>query len=115
MPAVFYSCVWNRRPCGGFQRKNTRRGAEHGSAKWGDVFQIAKKYRDKKHPKENLILTQHFQMGMDGHKHKRNTNVLVIGGSGAGKSRSYAIPNALNCGNCSLVASATRNLKSCEK
>ena len=84
-------------------RKNTRRGAEHGSAKWGDVFQIAKKYRDKKHPKENLILTQHFQMGMDGHKHKRNTNVLVIGGSGAGKSRSYAIPNALNCGNCSLV------------
>ena len=84
-------------------RKNRRRGAEHGSAKWGDVFQIAKKYRDKKHPKENLILTQHFQMGMDGHKHKRNTNVLVIGGSGAGKSRSYAIPNALNCGNCSLV------------
>ena len=69
-------------------RKNRRRGAEHGSAKWGDVFQIAKRYRDKKNPKQNLILTQHFQMGMDGHKHKRNTNVLVIGGSGAGKSRS---------------------------
>ena len=84
-------------------RKNHRRGAEHGSAQWGDVFQIAKRYRDKKHPKENLILTQHFQMGLDGHKHKRNTNVLVIGGSGAGKSRSYAIPNALNCGNCSMV------------
>ena len=84
-------------------RKNRRRGAEHGSAKWGDVFQIVKKYRDKKNPKENLILTQHFQMGMDGHKHKRNTNVLVIGGSGAGKSRSYAIPNALTCGNCSMV------------
>ena len=84
-------------------RKNRRRGAEHGSAQWGDVFQIVKRYRDKKHPKENLILTQHFQMGLDGHKHKRNTNVLVIGGSGAGKSRSYAIPNALNCGNCSMV------------
>lgn len=84
-------------------RKNRRRGAEHGSAQWGDVFQIAKRYRDKKHPKENLILTQHFQMRLDGHKHKRNTNVLVIGGSGAGKSRSYAIPNALNCGNCSMV------------
>lgn len=84
-------------------RKNHRRGVEHGSAQWGDVFQIAKRYRDKKHPKENLILTQHFQMGLDGHKHKRNTNVLVIGGSGAGKSRSYAIPNALNCGNCSMV------------
>lgn len=84
-------------------RKNRRRGAEHGSAQWGDVFQIVKRYRDKKHPKENLILTQHFQMGLDGHKHKRNTNVLVIGGSGAGKSRSYAIPNALNGGNCSMV------------
>ena len=88
---------------GNANKKNRRRGAEHGSAQWGDVFQIAKRYRDKKHPKENLILTQHFQMGLDGHKHKRNTNVLVIGGSGAGKSRSYAIPNALNCGNCSMV------------
>lgn len=84
-------------------RKNYRRGAEHGSAKWGDVFQIVKRYRDKKHPSQNLILTQHFQMGMDGHKHKRNTNVLVIGGSGAGKSRSYAIPNAMQCGDCSLI------------
>lgn len=84
-------------------RKNRRRGAEHGSAQWGDVFQIAKRYRDKKHPKENLILTQHFQMGLDGYRHKRNTNVLVIGGSGAGKSRSYAIPNTLNGGNCSMV------------
>ena len=84
-------------------RKNRRRGAEHGSAQWGDVFQIAKRYRDKKHPKENLLLTQHFQIGLDGHQHKRNTNVLVIGGSGAGKSRSYAIPNALTCGNCSMV------------
>lgn len=84
-------------------RKNRRRGAEHGSAQWGDVFQTDKRYRDKKNPKQNLILTQHFQMGLDGHKHKRNTNVLVIGGSGAGKSRSYAIPNALNCGKCSMA------------
>ena len=84
-------------------RKNRRRGAEYGSARWGDVFQIANKYRDRKHPKENLILTQHFQIGLDGRKHKRNTNVLVIGGSGAGKSRSYAIPNALTCGSCSLL------------
>lgn len=84
-------------------RKNRRRGTEHGSAQWGDVFQTAKRYRDKKNPKQNLILTQHFQMGLDGHKHKRNINVLVIGGSGAGKSRSYAIPNALNCGECSMA------------
>ena len=84
-------------------RKNRRRGEEHGSAKWGDVFQIAGRYRDRKHPGQNVILTRHFQIGMDGHKHKRNTNVLVIGGSGAGKSRSYAIPNVLLCGECSMV------------
>lgn len=46
-------------------RKNRRRGAEHGSAQWGDVFQTAKRYRDKKNPRQNLILTQHFQMGLD--------------------------------------------------
>jgi len=83
-------------------RKNHRRGAEHGSACWGNVLQIVKRYRDGNNPKQNLILTQHFQMGLDGHRHKRNTNVLVIGGSGAGKSRSYAIPNVLQCG-CSMI------------
>ena len=84
-------------------RKNLRRGEEYGSARWGDALQTAKKYRDNKHPTANLILTQHFQIGLDGRRHKRNTNVLVIGGSGAGKSRSYAIPNALTCGDCSMV------------
>ncbi len=33
----------------------------------------------------NLILTQHFSIGWDGYRHKHNTNVLVVGGSGAGK------------------------------
>lgn len=89
-------------------RKNYRRGVEHGSARWGNVVQAGKRYRDHEHPFRNLILTQHFQMGLDGHRHKRNTNVLVIGGSGAGKSRSYAIPNVLQCaqgpdGGCSVI------------
>lgn len=68
-------------------RKNYRRGVEHGSARWGNVAQTAKRYRDRQHPYRNLILTQHFQMGLDGHRHKRNTNVLVIGGSGVCPSR----------------------------
>lgn len=89
-------------------QKNYRRGVEHGSARWGNVVQAGKRYRDHEHPFRNLILTQHFQMGLDGHRHKRNTNVLVIGGSGAGKSRSYAIPNVLQCaqgpdGGCSVI------------
>ena len=82
-------------------KRNYRRGVEHGSAKWGNVFRITKKYRDK-HREQNLILTRNFQMGLDGRKHKRNLNVLVLGGSGAGKSRSYAIPNVMQC-NCSMV------------
>ena len=93
-------------------RKNYRRGVEHGSAKWGEVRQITKRYMDKT-PEQNLILTEHFRLGLNGYKHKRNLNVLVIGGSGAGKSRSYAIPNVLQC-NCSMVvtdpkAGATRS------
>lgn len=71
----------------------TRRGEEHGSARWGDVFSIARRYRDKRGG--NLILTQHFSIGWDGYRHKHNTNVLVVGGSGAGKTRGYCVPNIL--------------------
>lgn len=78
------------------QQKNYRRGAEHGSAKWGDVHQICRKYRDKDYV-QNLLLTQNFRMSLDCYKHKRNLNVLVVGGSGAGKSRTYAIPNIMQC------------------
>ena len=75
---------------------NTRPGAEHGSACWGDVSALNRKYRDKHGT--NLLLTKHFQIGVDGYKHKHNTNVLVIGGSGAGKTRTYAVPNVLQAG-----------------
>lgn len=78
------------------QQKNYRRGVEHGSAKWGDVHQICRKYRDKDYV-QNLLLTQNFRMSLDCYKHKRNLNVLVVGGSGAGKSRAYAIPNIMQC------------------
>lgn len=88
----------------------TRRGEEHGSARWGDVFSIARRYRDKRGG--NLILTQHFSIGWDGYRHKHNTNVLVVGGSGAGKTRGYCVPNILeaagrdqNAPPCSIVCS----------
>ncbi len=48
-----------------------------------------KKYREKD-PFKNRIFTQHVRMGLDGRKHRRNLNTLVVGGSGAGKSRFYA-------------------------
>ena len=89
-------------------RKNTRPGKEHGSARWGDVFAQNRKYADKTGP--NLLLTRHFRIGVDGYKHKHNTNILVVGGSGAGKTRTYAVPNVLEAARagpdgkgCSLV------------
>ena len=92
------------------QRKNYRRGEEHGSAKWGDVHQICKKYADKEYT-HNLLLTQNFRMSQEVYHHQRNLNVLVVGGSGAGKSRTYAVPNIMQCsqaepgkgGGCSIV------------
>ena len=73
-------------------RRNYRRGEEHGSAKWGDARAVNKKYRAKD-PLQNRIFTQHVRMGLDGRKHRRNLNTLVVGGSGAGKSRFYAKVN----------------------
>ena len=81
-------------------QKNARPGAEHGSAAWGDVFRLSKFYMDKRGP--NLLLTQHFHIGIDGYKHKHNTNILIVGGSGAGKTRTYGVPNVLECA-CSMV------------
>lgn len=82
-------------------RKNYRKGEEHGSAKWGDVRGIQKRYLDKQY-EENILFTQNFRMGLDCYRHKRNLNVLVVGGSGAGKSRSFALPNIMQC-NVSMV------------
>ena len=82
-------------------RRNYRRGEEHGSAKWGDPRAVNKKYRDRDLFK-NRIFTQHVRMGLDGRKHRRNLNTLVVGGSGAGKTRFYAKPNIMNA-NTSLI------------
>ena len=82
-------------------QKNTRPGAEHGSAAWGDVFRLNKFYMDKRGP--NLLLTQHFHIGIDGYKHKHNTNILIVGGSGAGKTRTYGVPNVLECASSMVI------------
>ena len=73
-------------------RRNYRRGEEHGSAKWGDARAVNKKYQAKE-PEKNKVLTQHVQIGLDGRKHRRNLNTMIVGGSGAGKTRFYAKPN----------------------
>ena len=62
---------------------------------------IRKQYEDKDREK-NKLLTQHTAIGLDGHKHRRNLNVLVCGGSGSGKTRFYAKPNIMQA-NTSFV------------
>ena len=72
-------------------RRNYRRGVEHGSAKWGRPERLNGKYCAKP-PEPNKVFTQHIRMGLDGRKHRRNLNTVVVGGSGAGKTRCYAKP-----------------------
>ena len=74
--------------------RNYRRGVEYGSAKWGNVAEVNRKYADKD-PFKNRIFTTNVRMGLDGRKHFRNLNTLVVGGSGSGKSRFYAKVNLL--------------------
>ena len=81
--------------------RNYRRREEHGSAKWGVPGTVNRKYADKVKT-QNKILTQNVSIGLDGHKHRRNLNVLVCGGSGSGKTRFYAKPNIMNA-NTSFV------------
>lgn len=75
-------------------RKNYRRREEHGSAKWGVASQVNKKYMQKPFS-NNKILTQNVGVGINAKKHRRNLNVLVCGGSGAGKTRFYCKPNIM--------------------
>lgn len=82
------------------EHRNTRPGEEHGSARWGNAKELNRRYRDTQGP--NLLMTRNIRIGVDGYKHKHNTDVLVVGGSGTGKTRTYAVPNVLEAG-CSMV------------
>ena len=75
----------------GAEHGRRREGAEHGSAAWASPRQVNAMFAQK----ENKILTRNVRLGLDTHKHRRSLNVLVIGGSGAAKTRSYVKPNIL--------------------
>ena len=81
--------------------KNYRRTEEYGSAKWANSNTVCKKYANKDYF-ANKVFSQNVRMGLDGKKHRRNLNTVVIGGSGAGKTRFYAKPNIMQC-NTSFV------------
>ena len=89
--ALYYSSRENRRP-----------GEEYGSAKWGDPKELNRKYMDRQHKDANIILTQRVRLGMDGYITQRNTNILVVGGSGSGKTRFFCKPGIYSA-NCSYL------------
>ena len=89
--ALYYSSRENRRP-----------GEEYGSAKWGSPKELNRKYMDHRHKDANIILTQRVRLGMDGYISQRNMNVLVVGGSGSGKTRFFCKPNIYSA-NCSYL------------
>ena len=89
---VYFSSNENRRP-----------GEEHGSAKWGDTSKVSKKYKDNKDRFNNLILSQNLALSLNAKLHRRNLNVLIVGGSGAGKTRFYAKPNILQCNTSFII------------
>lgn len=84
-----------------YNRKNYRRNEEYGSAKWANNKAVNKKYAEKEYH-SNKILSQNVCIGLDGRRHRRNLNTLVIGGSGAGKTRFFGKPNLMQC-NTSFV------------
>ncbi len=75
-------------------RQNLRPGEEHGSARWGSVRELDRKYRDRDE-EMNVILTRHLGMSLDGRKHRRNLLQIVVGGSGSGKTRYVVKPNLM--------------------
>ena len=83
-------------------RENRRPGEEYGSARWGDPRALCRKYMDHQHKEANIILTQRVRLGMDGYVTQRNMNILVIGGSGSGKTRYFCKPG-LYSANCSYL------------
>ena len=70
--------------------RNYRRREEHGSARWGDPKGINRKYADKELT-ANKILTQNVAIGLDGRRHRRNLNVLVVGA--AARARPGSTPS----------------------
>ena len=83
-------------------REHRRPGEEYGSAQWGDPKELNQKYMDHKHKDANIILTQRVRLGMDGYITQRNMNILVVGGSGSGKTRFFCKPNIYSA-NCSYL------------
>ena len=87
------------------ETQNRRVGEEYGSAKWGDAKTINRLFQTKK-TDSYIRLTKNLQISMNGRTLKEdqwiNHNIIVLGGSGAGKTRGFILPNLMDA-NCSYI------------
>ena len=88
------------------RRGNYRSGEEHGSARWATPREL-RRLADEARPDANILLTQGVRLAMSRDDHdprwERNRNVVVIGGSGSGKTRTYVEPNLMQMNASYLV------------
>lgn len=87
------------------EKGNRRPGEEHGSARWGDAKEVNAHFQTKKTDRY-ILLSRHIRVSMNvralPQEHQTNHNVLVVGGSGAGKTRYYIKPNIMQA-DCSYI------------
>lgn len=99
-------------------RKKFAQDEEYGSARWGNAKDI-EPYMDKKDFADNVLLTQSERLTMgkpSNVKYARNQNVLVVGGSGSGKTRFYVKPNLMQMHSSYVVTDPKgTTLPECEK
>ena len=96
--------AWSRAVLAG---GNFRQGEEHGSARWLPPVEAARRFSDTRDPDNNIILTRRVGLAVDQSRLKREwrraKNILVIGGTGSGKTFSYVMPNALQANQDFLI------------
>lgn len=96
-------------------KKNYMIGKEHGSARWGTSKDISK-FIDYKNFEVNMLFTQTERMTLDTRKTFRNNNVLILGGSGSGKTRFYVKPNLMQLHSSYVITDPKGSLiKECGK
>lgn len=94
--------LWGRGGLVLLRQGKPRPGEEYGSARWGSARQLNGKYADKD-PANNTLLTRHVAMSLNGRQHGRNLLQIIVGGSGAGKTRYFCKPNIMQVNGSFLV------------
>ena len=85
-----------------YSDRGIRHNDAYGSSEWGSIKKLNKQFKDK-NESFNIILSKKLRMGLDGYKTQRNANVIVLGGSGAGKTRGYVLPNLMQLNSSYIV------------